>query len=452
MKQNPLNMMPNNEAELSYLKDGWDLDDEESKALHEIRKESFNYMIDIVRQYTLPGDLSLTEETVDEFVKYKNTDSNVRRIQFLEANKNTYQYFGGYWITLAESYYMEGDYKNCLEAIQHYEEMNIEIFRNDFEYARVIPLAIDSAKRILPAYQYESYAYQHVLHIFSNTKNSDWALRYYAALVLTELYGMTSKEDYLKEAYTKTLDIVNNLVDKQHSLNNAYLKPVVKEVIPPGTAKDQKKQIEDYNTMLQEIRKVEIAPIYEPLEITCSLLFSLADSLNVSENERTKIDNILYSNGQRLFLTDSIEARFDNGFIIDDSDLGIVFGGDTIIVPARLIGKDVSIVVDSRTPSGDSYHFDDWSIKEVKREGSGLESYYAIFNSPSIKQHQWVENEKITIQIAPTSFSDAIYSLNIVAMNAKNNFWDYLKVWDGYKNNWYDYFGVWNNSIRFIPQ
>lgn len=440
-----------NEAELSYLKDGWDLDDEESKALHKIRKESFNYMLDIVRQYTLPGDLSLTEETVDEFVKYKNTDSYVRRIQFLEANKNTYQYYGGYWITLAESYYLKGDYNNCLEAIQHYEEMNIDIFRYDFEYARVIPLAIDSAKRILPADQYETYAYQHVLQIFNNTKNSDWALRYYAALVLTELYGMTLKEVYLEEAYTKTLDIVNNLVDKQHSLNNAYLNPVVEEVIPPGTAKEQKKQIENYNTMLKEMRKVETAPIYEPLEITCSLLFSLADSLNVTEKERTKIDNILYSNGQRLFLTDSIEARFNNSFKYDDNDLGIVFGGDSIIVPVRIIGKGVSIIVDSRTPSGDSYHFYDWSIKEVKREGSGLESYNAIFNSSSIKQHQWVENEKITIKITPTSFSDANYTSSFVAMNAKNNFWDYFKVWDGYKNNWYDYIGVWNNSIRFVP-
>ena len=79
------------EADLQYLKDGWALDDEEAAVLHESRKGTFSYMVKMVNDYGLPGDLTLTEGTVEEFVNWKNNNNVVGRIQFLEANKKTYQ-------------------------------------------------------------------------------------------------------------------------------------------------------------------------------------------------------------------------------------------------------------------------------------------------------------------------------------------------------------------------
>ena len=52
------------ETELQFLKDGWALDDEEASVLHESRKSTFAYIINIVGEYDLPGDLTLTENSV----------------------------------------------------------------------------------------------------------------------------------------------------------------------------------------------------------------------------------------------------------------------------------------------------------------------------------------------------------------------------------------------------
>lgn len=65
------------EIDRQYLTDGWALDDEEAAALHESRKGIFAYMISMVGEYDLPGDWTLTESNVEEFVKWKNNANTV---------------------------------------------------------------------------------------------------------------------------------------------------------------------------------------------------------------------------------------------------------------------------------------------------------------------------------------------------------------------------------------
>ncbi len=119
------------QTDLQYIQDGWALDDEESATLHDSRKSTFTYMVNMVRDYNIPGDLTLTERTVEEFVKWKNSSNNSGRIQFLESNQDTYQSYGGYWLLLAESYYRSGNYQECLDAIDSYESVATRIFRRD---------------------------------------------------------------------------------------------------------------------------------------------------------------------------------------------------------------------------------------------------------------------------------------------------------------------------------
>lgn len=146
------------ETELQYLKDGWALDDEEASVLHESRKGTFAYMINIVGKYALPGDLTLTENSVEEFVKWKNNENVVSRIQFLESNQATYQSYGGYWLLLAQSYYDNGDYSKCLNAIRTYEGMNTRIFRKNYELAKVLPSTISAAEEIYSGAEYAGVA------------------------------------------------------------------------------------------------------------------------------------------------------------------------------------------------------------------------------------------------------------------------------------------------------
>ena len=137
------------QADLQYLQDGWELDDEEDQALYSSRDDAFNYMISIVREYSFPGDYALNEEAVQAFVEWKNNSNPTRKIAWLEANQERYSEFGPYLLELARSYYDSEEYEACLEAVHQYEKVATRIFRKDMDYAEALPVAIGAAKETM---------------------------------------------------------------------------------------------------------------------------------------------------------------------------------------------------------------------------------------------------------------------------------------------------------------
>ena len=81
----------NDELDQTFLQDGWALDDEEANALHESRKYAFLFMIEMVREDNLPGELALSENAVENFVTWTTNDNIVQRLQFLESAKLSLQ-------------------------------------------------------------------------------------------------------------------------------------------------------------------------------------------------------------------------------------------------------------------------------------------------------------------------------------------------------------------------
>ena len=69
----------NTEIAQEYLQDGWELDDEEAENMHESRKRAFMFMIDIVRQDQLPGELALNEKSVEDYVQQRIMKTFIRR-------------------------------------------------------------------------------------------------------------------------------------------------------------------------------------------------------------------------------------------------------------------------------------------------------------------------------------------------------------------------------------
>ena len=442
------------EAELQFLKEGWALDDEEAKVLHESRKGTFSYMVKMVNDYNLPGDLTLTEDTVSEFVKYKNSNNLVSRIQFLESNKSTYQSYGGYWLVLAESYYNNGDYQKCIEAIATYEKMGIRIFRRDYELARVLPLAIAAANEIYGIGEYASYAAEHSSVIVSNTSHDDWALRYFAAQVLVDLYAKTGDITYLQDAYKIVTDNVNYLVSEQKNLNSVYLSKIQEEKIPKGATKEEQKQINEYNKMLKETRKVEMPPVYEPLKLNCDLLFSIAYELGITDAEKIRIDRMLHPNGEGLFLTETIDAQywFNNANEKVFDNMYIDFGGTVMIFPASFLTKDATVNVVITEPESDkSVVISDWIIDKVERgKEDDIHEFEVAYSSRQAKNYTWLPGSVVTIQICAKEGTNIIYNFEFKAEGTKNAWYDYFKVWEGHKNNWYDYAKVWENSVKFV--
>lgn len=442
------------EADLQYLMAGWALDDEEASALHESRRNTFAYMINMVGEYELSGDLTLTESSVEEFVKWKNNENVVGRIQFLESNQAAYQSYGGYWLLLAQSYYDNGDYEKCLDAVRVYGDMNNRIFRKDYELANVLPSAISAAEQLYSGRKYESVAAAYVQTLLDNTDHDDWALRYYAAQVYIDLAAQTNDRAYLKTAYGIVLDNVNYLVGEQQSLNAAYIAPVQKAAVPKDAKKNVKKQIENANKALEETRKTELPPVCEPLRLNCDLLFALADELEISESERQKIDGILHLKGAPIFLTEALDNAY--WFLHDSApegeDVDIEFSGTKIILPAACCTNDALITVTvQEANAAEPVVLTDWKVDAVKRvTEDDVSTYRVVYTSEEARRHEWQPGAAIQLDIQPKADADLpAYHFEYTTEGTKKAWYDYLKVWDGHKNNWYDYAKVWENSVVF---
>ena len=441
------------ETDLQHLKDGWALDDEQAAVLHNSRKGTFNYMITMVRDNNLPGDLTLTEKTVEDLVAWKNNENVVGRIRFLESNEDVYKSYGGYWLILAESYYENGDYSKCLDALKAYDALGTRIFRKDYEYAKVLPFAIASLDEVCQGDEYVTQAAVYAQSILDNTDYDDWALRYFAAQVFVDLCGMTNDDSYLKKAYDITLDNVNYLVEKQRAINAAYLAPVQETAVPKDATANDKKEISEYNTMLKEKRKKEIPEMYEPLVLNCDLLFALSKEMNIPESDALRIDGILHPKGESLFLSAPMDAKYwaiPNGDMNYDTD-NIEFAGTVIKVPVSLVTEATSIVVTIKEKDAEAEVITDWTASDVRRESdTKLSDISVIFTSEQARLHSWKPDAEIVVEIIPhKEVETETFRLTYKSVGTKKEWYDYLKVWEGQKNEWYDYLKVWDNSVTF---
>jgi len=122
-----------NEGQIQFLKDNWQLDDNEAATLHELRKRTFSYMIDIARVNSLTGASdTLNEESIDKFVSYALDDNLQSKKQFLESNRNVYSKYGAYWLELASTYYKLELYKECIQAIEEFKKIQAPDFSQRF--------------------------------------------------------------------------------------------------------------------------------------------------------------------------------------------------------------------------------------------------------------------------------------------------------------------------------
>ncbi len=410
------------QADLQYLRDGWALDDEQAKVLHNQRKEMFNYMVRTVNENDLPGELSLTEQTVSDLVNWENNTNITSRIQFLESKQDVYQAYGGYWLILADSYYNIGNYAKCLEAIAAYEKLDIGIFRRDYEYAEILPLAIVSASAVLNTDEYIYIASQYAEKLCVNSADRAWDLRYFAAQTYIDLYAKSGDFTYLQKAYDVVLNNINNLIKEQQSLNAKYIAPVVEEEAPQGATKAQKAEIEKYNEMLKERRETELPPVYEPLLINCELLFSLASEMDIPEEEKTRVSNILHHNGAYLFLSKPVDNMFKfDAEEINTADIDISFDGEEISIPASYLSSTAKIKV--RIESGSKvYEFSDFVIEEIERESKkDVDRFIVTYTSETLDDFDYSRGMQIVITVIPCE-SNSVQTLvfSYKAVNDEN--------------------------------
>ena len=396
-----------NELDMKYLEDGWALDDEQAKNVHEMRKSSFNYMIEIVRDNKLPGELALTEKSVDSFVKLENKESSPSKLQSLESEKETYKAFGRYWLALAKAYYDDKEYKKCLNSISKYEKLKINIFREDHGYADALPMAIASlnelyAKNKVSKADYIKKVNRYANEILDNAGKDDWSLRYFVAQAYIDLSSVTGDSKYLKKAYNIALDNANNLVDSQNNDNKTYMSEVEERDVPKEATKQEKKDIKQYNKLIKEERKMELPPVNEALSLNCDLLFSLADKIDISKKDKKRIDGILHEDGKPLFLVKPLDDSYwfsKKGAKGDN--LKIEYDKDQIIIPAEAVSDNSGITVTVADNSGES-KITDWKVKKVKRsDENDIDTFKAYYESEKMKDVSFSEDTKVQLVIDP---------------------------------------------------
>lgn len=382
----------NNELDNEFLQDGWALDDEEAANLHDSRKRAFMFMIEIVREDNLPGELALSESAVESFVKWKNNENVNQRLQFLESEENTYKAFGNYWLELAECYYEKGNYDKCLESVAKYEELQSDIFRKDYYLAQIMPKTIVAASEVYSEKEYIPVAEKFLDILMENTESTEWSLRYFAAQMYLDLYAKTSDSQYMTKAYNIALNNVNYLIEEQKSLNSTYLADVKEVSIPDDATKEEKKQIKEYNKSLKTERKTELPSVYEPLILNCDLLFALAEEMDISITEKSKIEGIL--DGAFLVETYANRYSFNTSWEIP----AVNFGKTEITLPASLLAENSTIKV-TVTEGGKSNTYEDWSVKSVEREGKTVNTFVVTLKSEKTKKQEWSEKTTVKLEI-----------------------------------------------------
>lgn len=451
------------ETNIQHLKDGWELDEQERKNLHENRQGVYNYMWRIVNSYDLPENSALRENAIQDFVKWKNDENIDGRIQFLVSHFETYQAYGGYWLLLAESYYKNEKYDKVLECVDHYIHMGTDIFIQDHELARVLPLAIVSAGEVLENKEYIRVVSDYAERLENNAADDNWALRYFVAQTYVSLYDKTQDRKYLDIAFEIVKNSVNDLCGAQRTLNNSYVAPVEEVKPKEDDVEAVKKQYEKYNTQLKEVRKTELPPVYDPLLMNCDLMFALADQLQFDDEAVMRsINGFMHPQGAPLFLTKALDERysfFRPSASDEEAKDEIYFDGSVITLPVEYVTDLAAICVTVTLPGHDEevvFKDEDeikaWRIEKVERKKEGdVSSFRATYTCDKAKQYAWVPDSKIKIEVYPAKkFDVPAYEFNYLARGTKNAWYDYLKPWEGHKNNWYEYAMVWQNAVEFV--
>lgn len=395
-----------NQIEMEYLQDGWKLDDKMEATLDSLKLAAFNYLQDIVNEYEVNGDLTLSQEMAGLLIKWENNDNLERRIEFLK-NHREYKNCGYYWLLLSRSCFEVGDYKGCVEAMETYIKKQPRLFRRDTELAKVLPMAISCLNEKYSGNELVQKESEYADILSANVAVNDWASRYYAAITYMDLYVKTNNNEYLIKAFNEAKTNVNevmtasetNWINAQMINNEKYSRDVEDREASKTATEDEKKQIKEYNKMLKELRKTELPPIDDSLLINVKLMLDLANKLNLPDDELKSLDKLIHSNNENLFLVDTIDSNLWASKKSTVAEPDITFDRGEITIPANYVcSKSVISVKINGKEVGKS---EDWVVESVKRKGGNLADYIVTFKNDAVKDATYQDGDIVVVSILP---------------------------------------------------
>lgn len=406
------------ETDEEFLKEAWELDDEEADAIHNSSVNLFDYMGTMCRNKNLDGTKTLSPELAQEFAKIESSDRNPgSKIFYLEKHRATFEEYARYWLVLAETYYDNGEYDKCLETIDQYPELGF--FRYDVDYAKTLTKAISAAKECCDNSEYVSRAKNYTDKILKNVRTYDWALRYFVAQVYVDIANIQHDNTYKKMAYELLKENLNNLAPEQRQRNKTYLDNIKKETAGENATRAEKKEIKKYNKLIEKERETELPPVYQPLVVTCDLLFDLAEELRIDDAEKVKIEQYMGMDDGPLFYNLQLQNATSFNSVEEIQKPEIQFDGKCLDISAQLMEPKSTIVMEV-TENGKTNTYKKWDLLWVDRgDNQKLEEFFAEYEciSKGIKKQKYSEDTVITIKICPpegSSYDTVSYQMKAV--------------------------------------
>lgn len=137
-------------------------------------------------------------------------------------------------------------------------------------------------------------------------------------------------------------------------------------------------------------------------------MFSLADiKEDFNSSDITRIEGILRTNTNGVFISKPINDKYSFGSSSEfTANLTYSLGKISLEIPVNLLIDESSIIAVVKTGDGTVINIDDWKIKEVKRPGSDINEFVAIYTSKSINSIKWDKECTVNVTVMYNDLCD----------------------------------------------
>lgn len=188
------------QANLSYLQQTWELDDQEMNILLELGNDIYEYKCDIASELDIPTAMTLSREDLEAFVDFCNeTDARKRSVKLATLDKRL-EILPDYWRELALTAYELEDYEQTLEYIAMFEEIYYPVIYHDSDYAYLLMIKSDCINQLDIENKCEELEKIATL-LLNHISAKDWKSRFYVLSLYLEMYRSTGEEEILEKAF-----------------------------------------------------------------------------------------------------------------------------------------------------------------------------------------------------------------------------------------------------------
>ena len=272
------------QVDLDMLEMKWELDDSARANMVSINTDLFDYISSFSNKTQTDTNFFLNQELVSSFVEMVNDNDIDRAIQSLEDMEDDLFFFPTYWLELADKYYKDGRYEECLRTIDYYEE-NFdykELYRKNYRYAQIL---VDGISSIINLGNIEKAEIDQIILwleiIEQNTRLDDWLQRYFCASVYLSLVNFGVDNQYLfDKAISLIRENLTQLSKEQEQLNRDYFNPVknLSEVSSATDSEAKSNEVKVYLSELEDERKTELPTMNSAYATNLRLMYTILES------------------------------------------------------------------------------------------------------------------------------------------------------------------------------